>query len=423
MDKITQQRILKDIDRAFYDIKREENVQQSLNTIKLALAKLGIGVKEITIVPSEKDDFFGMSIFPSKSTADKIVDCMLNNKPLEAYEEIWKDENSWIIEIDYKLIYDNKLSANPPELTAALLHEVGHTIYSNSIPQKLHKTMSLAYLQLPAKIKRIIKLKDRGFKKVFLPVVAQASLTPSYSLKKELEADKYVVKMGYGAELDQLLQKILTAYGSRFVEYSGAEQEKDLRVACKWSTEQANELQMRKDFLRQSIDRVSLVSPSKYVKELFNDMNNSIFKGMQSFDEMVSRGNRGRFVTEGFVDFSKPENFNFVTEAMFKEKLDKFRRIKKVTDNDIDIIAIQVDRIENQNDKIYLLDIIYDYTETLDLMEECLHNGKKDRVQMTEKQIKDRRSRLNELRVQVLKYQIPEKPTGYFIKYPLGYEG
>lgn len=424
MDKLTEQRILKDIELSFENIKREQDVHGSLKSIKMALAKLGIGVKEITIVPSDKDEFFGMSVFPETSVSDKIVDCMINNKPLQAYEEIWTSVNYWIIEIDSKLIYDRQLNANPAELTAALLHEVGHVVYSNTIPQKLNKTMSLAYLQLPAKVKHIIKIEERKFKKVFLPVVAQASMNVSYSLKKEIEADKYVIKMGYGQALDALLQKILLTYGSRFVECDDKEQEKNLKVACNWSSQQVIELQNRKDILKASIDRVSLVTPSKYIKALFEDMNKSIFKGMESMDEIVARRGRGVFVTEGvYMDLTKPESFKYVLEAANKERLDKQGRVNKVTQHDVDIVAIQAEKIVNQNDKIYLLDVIYDYIETLDLMDEYLHNGKKSSVQMTERQIKDIRDQLEALRIQVLKFKIVEKQYGVFIKYPVGYEG
>lgn len=424
MDKLTQQRILKDIELSFENIKREESVHQSLKSIKLALAKLGVGVSEITIVPSDKDDFFGMSVFPQSSAADRIVDHMINNKPLQAYEEVWTNNNSWIIEIDNKLLYDQKLNANPAEITAALLHEVGHTIYSNTIPQKLHKTMSLTYIQLPTKVKRILKLENRKFRKIFLPVVAQASLNSSYSLKKEIEADKYVVKLGYGEALESLLQKILLTYGSRFVECDGVEQEKNLKVACNWSAQQVIEIQNRKDTLRTSIDQISLLSPSKYVKSIFEDMNRSIFKGLESFDEVVARRGRGKFVTEGsYTILNRPENFDYVMEAAAKEKLDKYGRVRKVTQQDVDIVAIQAEKIENQNDKIYLLDIIYDYIETLDLMDEYLHNGKKEAVQMNERQIKQLKDQLETLRLQVLKFKIVEKQYGVFIKYPVGYEG
>ena len=424
MDKLTQYRILKDIELSFENIKRKEDVHQSLKSIKLALGKLGVRVSEITIVPSEKDDFFGMSVFPQLPVADRIVYCMINNKPLQAYEEIWLNNDSWIIEIDSKLLYDQNFNANPAEITAALLHEVGHTVYSNTIPQKLHKTMSLTYIQLPSKVKRILKIEDRKFRTIFLPVVAQASLNSSYSLKKEIEADKYVVKMGYGEALETLLQKILLTYGSRFVECDAVEQEKNLKVACNWSAQQVIEIQNRKDVLKSSIDQISLVTPSKYVKSIFDDMNKGIFKGLESFDEIVARRGRGKFVTEGtYAILNRPENFNYVMEAAAKEKLDKYGRVRKVTQQDVDIVAIQAEKIENQNDKIYILDIIYDYIETLDLMDEYLHNGKKDAVQMNERQIKQLREQLEALRLQVLKFKIVEKQYGVFIKYPVGYEG
>lgn len=419
------QRILKDIEEAFVQIKRKNDIEGNIRVIKLALAKMGIRIKRVTLVPADKDEFFGMSIYPDHSVADRIVECMINKKPLDVYEKIWTGVDDWIIEIDSKILYDQKLNANPAELTAALLHEIGHTVYSNSIPQKLHKTMSFTFLNLPSDIRIILKNGNKAFKTLFHPIVAQASRNISYSLKKELEADRYVVKMGYGPHLESLLQKILMTYGSRFVNCDEREAEQNLMVASNWSRSHASELRLRKDELRSSINSIVLVTPSLYVREIFENMNERVFKGTPSFDQVVNRENRGKYLTENtiFSDDSKGIPCNAVIESARNAKFDKYGKLQKVTQHDVDIVAIQIDKIENQNDKIYLLDVIYDYMETLDLADECLKDGRKSAVQMSERQIKDVREELCTLRKRILETKIMEKQYGVFIKYPVGYEG
>lgn len=418
------ERILKDIEEAFSEIKRQQDVKDNLRTIKLSLAKMDINVKTITIIPAENDEFFGMSIFPSHSTSDKIVQCMIDKKPLKAYEEIWMANNEWIIEIDSKIIYSPQLNVNPAELTAALLHEVGHTIYSDSIPEKLHKTMSYTFLNLSTEVRIILKNGNAAFKALFRPIVAQASKNLSYSLKKEIEADKYVVKMGYGPNLEALLQKILMNYGSSAVDNTDRELEQNLKIAASWSRTHAAELRMRKDSLRDSINAVTLITPSLYVREIFEDLNHKVFKGTPSFSQMVNRENRGKYLTESVL----PNDLQgipctTVIESARNSRFDKYGKLQKVTQHDVDIVAIQLEKIENQNDKIYLLDVIFDYVEVLDLAEECMKDGRKSAVQMTERQINDIRSQLDELRKRVLNTKITEKQYGVFIKYPVGYEG
>lgn len=417
--------LLKDVDHAFTDIKRHNNIESAINTIKRTFAKLEINIKDIHIVDAYKDEFFGMCVFPDGKTADAIVKAMIENKPLSAYEKIWTECDSWTIEMDSKIIYDRKLNASPAELTAATLHEIGHIVYSNSVPQKLHKTMSMSYLQLPFKIKELIKTTKNNFYKVYLPVVAQASLNPSYSLKKELEADKYVAKMGYGEHLEHLLQKIIMTYGSRYTECDKKEQEANLRVACNWSADQLNELELRQDRLRSSLNVVSLTTPSVYVKELFEKIDHSIFKGIPSLEDLVAKNsNPNSIITESvYIDLSKPYNFRSVLEFAKKEKKDKHNKYYKITQQDIDIVAIQADQIKYQDDKIFLLDVIYDYLTTLDLMEEALVNGEKDKVPLTMKQIERYRAELQEIRMRVLQFRIAEKRYGVFVKYPVGYEG
>lgn len=417
--------MLKDVDHAFSDIKRSNNIPSAINTIKRVFHKLEVSIKEIRIVKADKEEFFGMCVFPDKATADALVKAMMNNKPLEMYQKIWEDCKNWTIEIDSKIIYDRKLNASPAELTAAILHEIGHVVYSNSIPQKLHKTMSMSYVQLPFKIKELIKKTKNNFYKVYLPVVAQASMNTSYSLKKELEADKYVAKMGYGEHLEHLLQKIITCYGSRYTECDKKAQEENLRVACNWSADQLQELELRQDRLRSSLNVMVLTSPSVYIKDLFNDIDHSIFKGVPSIDELVARNsNPNTIVKESvYIDLSKPYNFNLIMENAKKEKKTKHNKYYKITQQDIDIVAIQVDQIKYQDDKIYLLDVIYDYITTLDLMEEAILNGEKDKVPLTMKQIDTYRAELQDLRMRVLQYRIAEKRYGVFVKYPVGYEG
>lgn len=417
-------KILKDIENSFTDIKRKDDVKGSIKSIKIALAKMKINVEEITIVPTDQGAFFGMSIFPPHEVIDKIVNCMIDKKPLSAYNEIWKSVDRWIIEIDEALIYDPQLNTNPAELTAALLHEIGHTIYSNSIPQKLHKVLSYTFLNLPTDLRIMIKSNHEAFKSLFKPIVAQASLNLSYSIKKEIEADKYVVDMGYGDALESLLQKLLLRFGSETVNNTDRELEQNLKISAQWSRAQISDLTVRKIFVRESINKVTNRTHSPYIRQVFENINRKIFKG-PTLAQVANRENRDKYVAEcvNLPDDTKGLVLKSVLESAKNSKFNKYGKLEKVTQHDVDIISIQIDKIQNENDKIYLLDVIYDYLETLELADECLHNGKKDAVQMSTQQIRSIRQELQELRKRVMDFKIVEKQYGVFIKYPVGYEG
>lgn len=425
MNKQESLRIISEIEHCFTEIKNNTDVHENLKGIKKLLGRMDIHVESITIVPADKDEFFGMSVFPTVSVAEKLVEAMIDKKPEQGFIDIWEGEKEWVIEIDSKLINVSDLNANPREITAALLHEIGHTIYSNTIPSKLHKTMSYAYLQVPSEVKNILSNKNKIFMSLYLPSVAQASRTTSYNLKKELEADKYVVQMGYGEALDALLQKILMRFGTRYTEFSGKELEKDIKVATVWAHVNAQELRFRKDTLRNSINKISLTNPSAYVQNLFSKINDKVFKGSISFTELASRGNRGKYVREStdFVDDLVGFPCNSVLEAAFNAKKDSYGKLRKVNQHDIDIVAVQIDKIDNQNDKIYLLDVIYDYLETIDMSINAINEGNQNLVKNNMRQLTDMAEQLQTLRKQVLSTKIVEKRYGVFIKYPKGYEG
>lgn len=418
-------RIISEIEHCFMEIKNNENIHSNLKEIKKLLGKMDIYVDSITIVPGEKDEFFGMSVFPTISVAEKLVEAMVDKKPEKGFIDIWEGEKEWVIEIDSKLFSGSSLNANPKEITAALLHEIGHTIYSNTIPSKLHKTMSYAFLQIPSEVKNILLNKNKIFMSLYLPSVAQASRTPSYNLKKELEADKYVIQMGYGESLDTLLQKIIMTFGTRYAEFTDKELEKDIKVATVWAHVNAQELRFRKDTLRNSINKINLTNPSAYVQGIFAKINDKVFKGTVSFTDLATRGNRGKYVMENvtFVDDSIGIPCNAILESAFNAKKDNYGKLRKINQHDIDIVSVQIDKIDNQNDKIYLLDVIYDYLETIDMSINAINEGQQNLVKCNMRQLTDMADQLQTLRKQVLGTKIVEKQYGVFIKYPKGYEG
>lgn len=86
-----------------------------------------------------------MSIFPTQSTVEKLVDSILNEESDKMLKTIWDENKEWTIEIDRRILTGAFIEANSKELTALILHECGHVIYSNSIPQRMSKVMKYEY--------------------------------------------------------------------------------------------------------------------------------------------------------------------------------------------------------------------------------------------------------------------------------------
>lgn len=102
----------------------------------------------------------------------------------------------------------------PPEMVATLLHEIGHTFNSTS---------NISYIYMGV-VKELLSLSFAGYASLrivnvieqFLPVFYFGTLALVYGItitqhRNEYNADKYVVKYGYGDELVRVFKKLDTS--------------------------------------------------------------------------------------------------------------------------------------------------------------------------------------------------------------------
>ena len=103
------------------------------------------------------------------------------------------------------------------------------------------------------------------------------------------------------------------------------------------------------------------------------------------------------------------------------ESAKRGRAPKLPSQYDIDTISIEVDRISNHHDRIYVLDLIHDRLDQIQEFEEFVeYTGEIKRYSTKIKMLRDA---LDQLRIAVLRKNNFDKKYGIFVKYPAGYEG
>ena len=200
------------IENAFGNIKKNKNKSVNIATIRRCLKSSFSKEIEINIVENkDKNNFFIMSIYPDVSVIDQIVEAIVTEKNDDVIRKIWNGANKWIIEIDSRILDDSIVNVGEKELTALLLHEIGHMVYSNSVPQRISKVMRLEYARASIEVKKL--LSDKFFRQLLRLPIIQGCLYDNYktksSIKSELKADFFVVKMGYADDLESVLNKLI----------------------------------------------------------------------------------------------------------------------------------------------------------------------------------------------------------------------
>ena len=351
---------------------------------------------------------FVMSIFPEVTTASKIVSAMLTGHEEKIISDLWKKNTKWIIEIDSKILgNDPRVSFNNKELTALLLHEVGHITVTNSIPSRLYTIMSYEVAKTKASNKALIK--DEIFRSIMsLPILdACVSDKARSSIRDEIKADTFVKKMGYTNELYSALTKLTD-------NVKGASLNSDISKLTNFSLSTLNELQARKEKLvKHDLMKLSESCNSPYIKDVID-----------TFLEKVLTQSENTFVDKS--DYIWERINDDISEYYTTEFFGIAKTLKRIEPADIDYVMIKMEGIKSETDKLMLITYIHSKIDLIDYYISLLENPKlssKYNIPNSIQQLKSFRERLMAYREAILKYKIPDKFKGILVAWPEGYEG
>lgn len=386
-----------------FDNLKDSNNKKILETIQRFLNREFGSISkcvDIKIAKNDGTNIYGMMVTPSLASFNKIADDIRplapnTNMDRNSDEKPVSRVSEYVIEIDSKL-NSPLLRLTPAEMTAMLIHEIGH-IVSDS---KFIEDMNLMYLEAMTK-----KFPDMDATQAKNDVMAKLYIfnhltkhqlcNEVKNLAVERKADKFVIETGYGNELMTVLQKFAELYNkSATMMYKSSDQiRKDDMKDAELFAEYAKSFKTRKSFIKDIIMKDS-GSIFFYSNQIMNNIK-------LSFNRALSL-------------LKKPAQIN---ENAITKLLGITPSISK---KDIDEITIEVQMIEDYDDKIYLIRKI---NKKLDDVAEALAtlDPKADKKKFTT--LSTYQTQLNSMLNVVIKKQIQEKQYGVFVKYPKGYEG
>ena len=439
------------IEKAFFDklSKRLNDAEfcKRLSTI-LSTADINGANKtfEVSLIDG-KADFAGMCVYPDMSQFSALITATLaKDEPAEtsyrSFCDHWfKDINKYCIEIDKNCFDRYSINLTPQELTAMLLHEMSHVAYSDRTMEKFYRSYKINKAQLTRQEASIAKVAMSSF--YILPGIIACSAHKMGSgpngLREEYLCDKVFGLKDYQEHLVSAMDKIMRVYGTNAV-YDNGISERKIGANIKWCNFQINEMEFRRDALKRDMVNMASSTHSKFTKNAiiyimgalgfgFKDKYTGNVVAMESIVEGLSNGT---IPVQGFYTaydiFDKPkETAAFETaircakQSFAKESL--IRKEPKLPKGfDVDMIDIEIDKVETHQDRIYVLDLIYAREEEINEYIE-FYGEHSQQVRANHTKIDKYRKRLADMRSRLLaKHTID---TGYklWVKYPEGYEG
>lgn len=416
----------KNIEKSFERLKTSPSDINSLrnigNIIGRALQKdVEVKVSRNSTNNQPNQGSFIMCVYPDDDTTTRIVNAIMNNKTDNLIATTWESCKKWTIEIDGNILTDSRLNLTPRELTALILHEIQHMIYSTSTRKRICDTLKMVFVKNSIDMKNIFK--NSMFSPLFKPawfslLCVNVSSNPK-ELKKELDADKFAKKMGYGQDLLNVIKKILEV-NKKDNSYSNAfkDQYKQSEALISYTDDTVKQLQKRESALARR-QYGQLTSPVDKIQESLDYNMERIF-----MDPVTNRSVHGRaFYERVYSLLDKIENDTYNSDYF----LEGFgiKKLKRIDPYDLGYIDLQIDAARTNEDRILILSFLH---SKLDLVEYYIALSEKgDRryvVPHTKESLYKMRDRLLDSEKRLIAKNTNINPTSaVIIDYPKGYGG
>ena len=396
------------------------------------------GKKEFTVqVTSNKtgnEKFFGMRVYPDIEEMDDFCKDLVNEGDKIRFTDIvkkWKKIDKWFLEIDGTCFDRNQFNFNPKELTALTLHEIGHIIYSDKPIEGFYR----AYQEVKARMNSSDKATQKLMYDIYMIPLTLACMQRRWvngknEVQLEIIADKTVVELGYGQYLLEALDKITRAIGS----LNSQNNQDELNSSMNWCQQNITDIMKRKEQLKDELYYRAVRTKSNYMKAMTIIILDKLgFKLRERYTG---------YVVENTIELlSDPEvmqKYMPIVDAMESAKFDKFYNMmhssnsiameaifnkrKKVkvelpSQYEIDAIAVEVDKITNHHDRIYVLDLIYEVLERINNFEEAI-SPDPSLVKKWSAKIRQMKDELEALRQAVLAKKTFATSYKFFVKLP-----
>ena len=396
------------------------------------------GQKEFTVqVTSNKtgnEKFFGMRVYPDIEEMDNFCKDLVNEGDKIRFTDIvkkWKKIDKWFLEIDGTCFDRNQFNFNPKELTALTLHEIGHIIYSDKPIEGFYR----AYQEVKARMNSSDKATQKLMYDIYMIPLTLACMQRRWvngknEVQLEIIADKTVVELGYGQYLLEALDKITRAIGS----LNSQNNQDELSSSMNWCQQNIADIMKRKEQLKDELYYRAVRTKSNYMKAMTIIILDKLgFKLRERYTGYVVEN-----TIELLSDPDVMQKYMPIVDAMESAKFDKFYNMmhssnsiameaifnkrKKVkvelpSQYEIDAIAVEVDKITNHHDRIYVLDLIYEVLERINNFEEAI-SPDPSLVKKWSAKIRQMKDELEALRQAVLAKKTFATSYKFFVKLP-----
>lgn len=402
MNKPNKDNTAKYLEELITELISGEDKHKTFKSIKNTLNSMTDDVCEDIYIGKKSNSFYGMSVYLAQNELESVSKHIVDNNMTS------KDVTNWItnLHLHYVIEIDPNILTplykfSPSEITAILLHELGHVTADSDFYNDLKESYKKALFNLKNNEMCYI---DAGNGTTELGMVYIMSAIQQTHISKygddrlrEQIADKFVVEMGYGKELESVIEKFSMIYKSRYVR---KKIEDITDVEAETYVHLITTFKQRQTYVTDLLKTESSMNNSNFVSDMLKTIKDKLSKIM-IHESAYTYGKK--MLSESFMDL-------FTSNPV------------KVCQDDIDQLKIEIEMVEDYDDKSVVVYKIHKRMTQLTNIKEKLDVNNRD-YKYNNNLIDSYMKQLQKMLDDAMKYKVVPKSYGIFIKYPKGYEG
>ena len=343
---------LKGIENAMKAIRTNPNSQSNLNRLRQELNKFFPEATCNNVFYTKNTDklFFGMMVSPSLTDEQVSAIALADSNDKDAFRV-----KQYSIDIDSKLF--DELILSDKELTAIVLHEVGHLVIDDSPAKIVRRNMDEFFRREHSHM----DANQLSYCPDIIKFGLEDAMTKAVSLwfrDEEVTADSFVVSCGYGPELQSALRKV---GNSAFSMAKGANVPKFIMLY--WSLRMYKDIHTKRIPAIRTLDRACSIEGSSLSKNKMTFLRKRLLNYVAPI-AAVKGDIANPILDRGFQN----EAFNMAQEFLAENGI--FNKLKinglRAIESDYYEFAMRINNVEEELDALQILREINNRMSALD---------------------------------------------------------
>ena len=421
----------------------QDEIEHGIKGIKNVLSRLFGGDFLLTIADAElHDKMFVCNVFPPLDDCVKITNLIINEGKDQngRIRRMWDNITTWNVDLDSNLFFGYSQTFNPAEIAAIIIYNIERVKLSHYIIDNVNFIIRAELSKQTFLTSK--RARSTLCRKLFAIPLYMACMWTNYAYKNEdLHVNGGCITTDHDLNntYNWMVEKLIAYNGNGFIDQPTSDMQDTIRGTCTWLLASIDEMRYSTKMIKDTLRKLIMVEHSYFVKNMliqilsdFGMFNlEDVATTTESYNKLsrnkVAAANRIRYAEENF-DKKFFEKVVAIDESAFFDFLDKFGSVKKVSQIDIDVLRVSVQRIHNVDDKIYILESVDDQLKTVDCaltMLESTDPNRRKKVKQSKQDLLNYKKQLNEIRELIFKAKTidQELPGTITIEYPKGYDG